>query len=534
MTAAVLLFLLAWAFVLRRPALAGIGTVHGWGVLWAGTEERPSLRAHRGRKSNSKGIRKIIARSSAAHLRFVGLLIGVGTVLRVLRINDPITYDEAFAYTGFSTLPLGDLLSNYISPVNHVLHTLLVKISTGVFGVHLWSLRLPALVAGVLAMPVFYLVVRQLFNRYIALIALSLVAVSGPLVEYSAMARGYSLSWLFLLLALLAGRRFAKTNTQSSACLIAVFLALGMWAVPTTIYGALMVYIWLLLYILLNYSSSRAKRNGLLLLSFILFLALSFVLYAGVILMHGIAPLLRDPSLGDGAWSAFVRTHADKVGDLWVYFTASASEGLAIAGWIGVVYAAYVSSKYRILLFAIVLGTVPLVLLQHVVGNPCVWTYSLFFLHLGSAIALFYALKFVQAKLLPQLGKRVRTGVVSLLLMVLFGALGFNAKDKLDRFPEAVPAAAWLKVRLHTGDRVLADLPWDAPLEFHLRAMGADPDCVLGASGPGMGGRTYVVVGTAFDHTPESVLEHFGRHDIAPASLQKLEDWRRLEIFAAP
>jgi 4-amino-4-deoxy-L-arabinose transferase-like glycosyltransferase len=417
--------------------------------------------------------------------------------------------------------------------VNHVLHTLLVKFSTGLFGVHLWSLRLPALLAGIAVMPAFYLLVRQLFNRYIALIALSLVAVSGPLVEYSALARGYSLSWLFIVLAMLAGRRFAKTNAQSSAILVALFLAFGMWAMPSTIYGALMVYIWLVLYILTNYSSTRRKRNGLLLLSFLLFLAFSFVLYAGVVLVHGVGPLLRDPSLGDGGWTAFVRSHADRVLDLWVYFTASATEWLALIGWVGVIYAAYVSSKYRLLLFAIMLGAVPLVLVQHVVGTPRVWTYSLFLLHLGSAIAVFYALKFIQSKLLPQLGKRARTGAVSLVLLVLFGLLGLRAQDKVDRFPEAASAAHWLKGRLHDGDHVLADLPWDAPLEFHLRGLGVDPMCMQNAA-MAPGGKIFVAVGTAYDHTPKSVLEHFGLQGMADSTLVMQEDWRRLEIFAAP
>ncbi|MFT3885144.1 MAG: hypothetical protein QM724_06860 [Flavobacteriales bacterium] len=225
-------------------------------------------------------------------------------------------------------------------------------------------------------------------------------------------------------------------------------------------------------------------------------------------------------------------THADRVLDLWVYFTDSASAWLAVLGWLGVVYSAYVSTKYRQLLLGMTLGVDPLVIIQHVVSPPQAWTYTLFIFHLGSAIALFYALKFVQEKLAPQFGKQVRTGLASVLLLVVFGVLGIKGRSDAGRFPEAVPAAEWFKAVLKPGDRVIADLPWDAPLEFHLRTEGVDPTCMQGSSGAG--GRLYVAVGTASDHTPRSVLDHFGLHGMDAARLVKLEDWKRLEIFAAP
>ena len=64
-------------------------------------------------------------------------------------------------------------MSDYSHPTNHILHTLLTKLSTGILGVGPVALRLPAFLAALLSMPVFYLFARGMFNRYIALIALA-------------------------------------------------------------------------------------------------------------------------------------------------------------------------------------------------------------------------------------------------------------------------------------------------------------------------------------------------------------------------
>ncbi|MBK9286139.1 MAG: glycosyltransferase family 39 protein [Flavobacteriales bacterium] len=117
-------------------------------------------------------------RSSSTHLRFVLGLIVLGSILRILQLSAPITYDEAFTYVQYASRPFHILLADYSYPNNHILHSLLVKLCTKLFGLHLWSLRLPALIAGILVMPVFYVFVRVMFNRYIALIALGLVASS--------------------------------------------------------------------------------------------------------------------------------------------------------------------------------------------------------------------------------------------------------------------------------------------------------------------------------------------------------------------
>ena len=54
----------------------------------------------------------------------------------------------------FASLPLVDIFTSYHLPNNHILHTLCVRAATNVLGDAEWSLRLPALLAGVLAVPI--------------------------------------------------------------------------------------------------------------------------------------------------------------------------------------------------------------------------------------------------------------------------------------------------------------------------------------------------------------------------------------------
>lgn len=480
-----------------------------------------------------RGWLKLNNRTSASHKRFVWAVIVVGAALRISQMGLGVIYDEAFTFTDYASKPVGFILSNYASPNNHILHTLLVKLSCALFGVHLWSLRLPALMAGIAVMPLFYVFVRAMFNRYIALLSLSFVAASGALIEYSALARGYSLTWFFMLCAMIAGRHFAKSNNMVSATLVALFNALGMWAVTTMVYAALSCYIWLFLYLWSSYDSSLRRRALRLLISFLTFLLLTALFYAPVIVMHSVDQLFHHPTVGENTWESFVATHQDKAFELWAYFTDTAATWISIAGMAGLAYAAYISSKYRVLLIAVVIGAVPLSVVQTMIGPPRVWTYILFNLHLSSGIAIFYLLKLVQERLYEGFSKRVRTVIASLIVLCGMGWLGITGmKDRLERHADARHAADWFIGVLKTGDRVYTATPNDAPFEFYLMVDGLDRAVVHRVRAAD--GRTYVLVGPGDGQTLLSVMEANNQRLPDHPSLMKVKDWKRLEIFAAP
>jgi hypothetical protein len=470
--------------------------------------------------------------TSGRHKRLVLLLIVGGVALRVWALGLPVIYDEAFTYTYYASRPWHVVLSDYSYPNNHILHTLLVKLSTGLFGIGRIALRLPALLAGVLVMPLFYLFVRAVFNRYIALMALALVAASGGLVEYSALGRGYSITWLLLVVGLLLGRHFVRRTDPMAALLLGVVSALGLWTIPTMLYSVALLYLWVLFQVLFDEDRDRPRLFRLMLLSMGAGAVLSLVLYLPVLIVHGPGQLVYHETMLSNSWRDFRLKVLDNTFMVWVDLSSTTASWVGLLGLAGVVFAGFISVRYRSLLAAMVLGAVPLVLLQSMVAPPRVWLYTLFVLHLGSAIALFYLLKLVEEHIAPSFSKRDRTAWASLLLFITFGAGSVVIlPERMPRYPDAEAMALSLPAKLGRNDRVLLQFPWEAPVEFELTAAGVDRALIY--QPPAIGSMVYIVVGRKEEQSWEAVALHQG---VAPAMLRDVrmvEDRPATAIFAA-
>lgn len=479
-----------------------------------------------------QALRKVWRRTSRGHKRAVILLVLGGAVLRAMLLTAPITYDEAFAYNHFVTSPAMEVIGDYSHPGNQVLHTLLVKLSVGLFGPGLWQIRSPAFLAGVAALPLIYLFARAMFNRYIALMALALCAASGPLIEQSALSRGLSLTWVFFLLALLFGRQLAKNDRTLSAVLLALTLALGFWTIPIMVYPMGTIYVWLVLYITTRYDTTMSRRLGRVLLSVVLLMVFCFALYSPAIFTHGVARLFYHPSMGDNSWQAFKETQSAASIDLWIWISETSAIWVCFVGIMALLFAVYVSSKYRMLLLAMVLACVPLVLLHRIVGPPQNWAWILYLFHLGSAIALFYLLKQLQDRLWPGLTKRLRTAVAGGLLFIAFAWRAVPVVPRLvERFGDAQPVAHHLSRTTGARDRVLAEYPWAEPLAFYLAMDGAD--AAMMERDPRPPCQLQIVVCPGDGQSPQSVLLHNKQPGEHASIAAKVKEWEKLELFQA-
>lgn len=473
-------------------------------------------------------------RTSRPHKQLVLVLILGGGAMRAWMLLQPITADEAFLWVHYASHPVGIIISDMSHPQNQVLHTLLVKASAAIFGIDKVSIRLPAFLAGLLSLPVYYLVVRAMFNRYIAVMALALAASSGMLIEYGALANGQAMVWLFTLLAMAFGRHFHKTNNVLSAAGMGVMVALAMWTATSALYPALMVLLWSLFHLLFNHSDSLPSRIAHWSVGFLLFFVLTLVLYAPVINQHGLLQLFHHDRLPDHTWRKFKSVHPEGGMLLWAYIVDTSGRFFALAGLLGVVVAAYISVKYRTLAFAMLLGAVIPVLLVHYVPAPPAWSYTLFILHISSALVLFYLLKYIQEKAMPKLGKRTRVAVASLVLMVASGwpAMAFLLQtDRIPRFAEAEEVAHFYRGAMEPTDRILADEPWEDPLIFHLMTEGLGAGVASGIAAPGS--LVYVVVDPGTSQTVASVLADHGSSLDDIQAPQLVKEALRLKIYAA-
>ncbi len=126
-----------------------------------------------------------------------------------------ITLDEADTYLWFG----GGKEARFIwypFPNNHVLNSLLIWLSTHIFGLSVLSVRVPALLGAALYISVAYFLCRALTNRWPLQFAAFICLVYNPfLLDFLAAARGYALANAFLMAALAIPVWHARTRRSS-------------------------------------------------------------------------------------------------------------------------------------------------------------------------------------------------------------------------------------------------------------------------------------------------------------------------------
>jgi hypothetical protein len=131
-----------------------------------------------------------------------------------------ITTDEAFTYTRFVATPLATM-NSYYDANNHVLYSLLARLSTAAFGPREFALRLPSLLGGALYFLGLFLVARRLFGQSLwFLLAVALGSLNPLLLDYLSAARGYGLAtalWIWALWTLLCHRERPSSLRLASA-----------------------------------------------------------------------------------------------------------------------------------------------------------------------------------------------------------------------------------------------------------------------------------------------------------------------------
>lgn len=475
--------------------------------------------------------------TSTNHKRFAALLILIGAGLRAWLLNEPVTIVESNMYVTYATQSFAGILTDFSLPSNHVLHTLLVKITAGTFGLSTLTMRLPAFFAGVLALPLFYMLTRSLFNRYIALMALAMVAACPPLIEVSALALGYSLSWCALLAALLVARHLVRENNPWSAGIMGFCLALGMWSVTTSVFGAVTAFLWVLFTLMGKYQRSLNERMTMLGLAVAVFMLATVLLYLPVVIQHGVDGLFFHASEGEKSWKTFSGGYAERVMEFWMFAADPSYDWVIVLGLCGMMQASYVSGKFRAIMFALLLGAVPLAIALQEDGGPYIWSYAVFFFCLGASIALFYLLKLIQEKLVKGMGKRSRTAWASMALVAIYASGLGVAQGRMGHQSETRPGAALLMASLKPDDRLCFDTRWERLVSFELLVQGMTKERlkqVVTYKGEMPGGATlWLALGKRGGPTPKEAIMRCGMSADGFSEPEHYKEWPRLEIFAA-
>jgi mannosyltransferase len=162
--------------------------------------------------------------------RYEGALLAIvllGASLRVYQITtESVGLDEAFS-VWISQMSLSQIAATAAgADWNPPLYYFLLHYWMQLFGTSAFAIRLPSTVFGVLAIPMIYVVGRQLFNKEVGLVAALILALSSYNIWYAQEARVYSLMVLLALLSMYFFLRFLERDNLALSAGYVLFTVL--------------------------------------------------------------------------------------------------------------------------------------------------------------------------------------------------------------------------------------------------------------------------------------------------------------------
>ncbi|MBC7791192.1 MAG: glycosyltransferase family 39 protein [Anaerolineae bacterium] len=221
--------------------------------------------------------------TSAREWAILAAILTLGAVLRLYALGEGLWHDEILALVRYGRLSAGEILTTYDSQNQHMLYSLLARLSIWIFGESAWALRLPAAAFGIASLWAVYWFGSQVTSRREALLASALLSVSYHHVWFSQNARGYSamLLWTLvssgLFLRLLRRREPHGFTTVLPYALVSALAVYTQVAAVFVVAAHFVIWVWLII-------RARSRPLGMAawmpLAAFVLATTLSLQLYA--------------------------------------------------------------------------------------------------------------------------------------------------------------------------------------------------------------------------------------------------------------
>lgn len=384
-------------------------------------------------------------------------------------INQPMRVDESWTF--FASVKDGwRSVFTYVIPNNHVLHSILVKLSTSILGAHPWSIRLPALLFGVLSIVLVFCATRCFGGR--GLFAAAVVATNPYMILFSTNARGYSLLVCFFLALVVVGWLYARKPSKGGATVVATLSALGVFTIPTMVFPLSGILLWIA-YVGLRLANDRR-------IDFIqsyLFCGLKMalliaLLYGPVVYLSGLKPILANDWVISQPFGIFLKGIRWHFEDTLFHFIRDVPVFFLLICIASVVRGFHASAKEKgnwlISLFcALVLGGGVVFFAQHSIPFERTWIY---FIPVCAVIA---------DKGVTDVFECYADRALHLIALLLcLGALTIPIKlvlnDSISKykdtgvFVDSADVAKTLAMTMKSGDAMLTTDPEYSTLFFHL------------------------------------------------------------------
>ena len=411
-------------------------------------------------------------------LEFAAVLavLGIGVFLRLWHLGRPIRYDEAATYLMYATHPLYRGLSNYSYTNNHLFNTLLVHFSIRAFGDTTFALRLPALIAGCLTIPMSWLTARTLYGRLAGILTAGCVAALPTFIEFSINARGYSLQWDFIL-AMMCGAAILISRPSLKTAWLA-FIAAGvggLYCIPTMVIPASGLAIWMLVSAVSAGGLAQLKDflKKLVVAGFAMGL-LALLFYLPPILSSGPAALLsnrfvspRETSffggLGPFAHATWLRwSEGVPAPIIWILLS-----GIVV----GLIFYRKVSVYAVPMTVALWVWSFVFAWSRNILGYPRVWDYLLLAAIIAASAGLSLLLGLLGGLSEPR--RVVFAATASVLLAVVVGASLIHERllfrsNETGALVDTTQVVEFLKNELRPGDALVVNFPAETIIEYSL------------------------------------------------------------------
>ncbi len=466
-----------------------------------------------------------------------------GLFLRLIQLQRPVGYDEAYTFMHFGSRAIRYIVTDYSGPNNHIFHSLLVSLSYHLFGNSLWALRLPAMSAGVLCIPAGYLAGKRLFNHWSGLIAAVCLALMPMLVDYSDNARGYTLICLFSIIGLWMAAELTRKNLAAGWLILSITCILGFYTIPTFLYPFGVIFVWL------GLSALQGKTGGLTCIAFLtrllfwgLFTGVSvFILYSPVFFFGtGIQSIIGNEFVQSLTWPDFRNTlsaRIPKVWDEWWFGIPVWIKWFSVGGF----FLSFLSiwndgktfdpsrSKLPLIVPAILWIGLSLII-QRVVPLARVWMFLLAYYLIVASAGWGLLADYLCTK---KWGNYIITA--SLVALTLVGYLGRWNDPTYSTIERGFDysAAVYLHEHLIDDDTILAVAPGSIRVGYYLYQMGVPYSRFYDRARPEPVSKGYIVVieKSKYD-TPESILAFHNLDDLMDNDqIQLVFKEKRMQVY---
>lgn len=181
-------------------------------------------------------------------------------------IHIPITVDEGTTFLVYAQNSLKDVfLNNPVNTNNHFLNTFLIKLSTWILGDSQFSVRLPSLLGHLLYIIFSFKLLQAISARTIVIISgIALLHFNPYFIDFFGLARGYSLSWGFMMGSMYYLYRYIEARKTKFISWSFILAGLSVYSILISLNYFLALIVAFNIIFLLEFFSKSSRSNFIL------------------------------------------------------------------------------------------------------------------------------------------------------------------------------------------------------------------------------------------------------------------------------